>query len=1762
MAHWLLFVCLSTRFQFIFALANISNSTVPPESFNTTSFYSFTTSLIVEDCSQGFKCAASGDCINITSICDGTSHCPNHDDEPEHCTVCIGDISERFGGSFQFFSYDVVHDAFIYKNSINDYYLYPSSTGYDIGLDYNDEPNWEFTCFIHNKSSLNIANCAYWLNSSYHEALDIFIDIGCSGCGYRCFQSGLCMKESQLCDDSTDCILNDDETWCNICFHSHDLSNSYLDGEYSFNQFDTTYNGSIYYDGSYLYMYPKIDYDPLQDQYYYYYFINEDYHYQSTFAPLAVCAIGHTDQLFPYYTMRVTNCGPWAFLDFDATTDEYFIVNVSSNRCVSIFDTTAAPTTTTTETPILTNSLTPNTTVIDTIIPHWVTASDRNITFYVSANGSDVAHCGTETYPCGTLWYATNYIFLISKEVSTIQDAILIIRGQNEQIISQRCAPQLRVELVNDELNLQSFTFEFDPHFVSSKNDWFPLSTTSTDNAFGCEHPSPWPYWPAQSFFGVEFVSRPNITYYFSVYVNNCVINDWVVTEDTNPKYIADNLASGHNSHLELTYVFNNLTFRNNTIIYFEQPLIIASHIEIYESVFVNNTFHFQLVNDSAIPRKALFSNPLFQSFERNSFIMKRTEVRNMHFMDDSAESSFVYALLYNESHLSVDISHNIIDHTSIAYGSWIEFDGGTKSHDGTHLIIIQNNRFVNTEGNILTVNNVQHGLFVIDNLTVSTSEMTEPNSTSYLFIVDLSELSISNIYIEYNIADSLVDHCSVYSYMGGDCVFGDVYTEQLDVNASGFITYSCEIPIPFIRVTFTKMNLTSIHVYSDITQSSLQNTRNHLFQRNTWLCNINDHTPALFTYLYNTNSAFCNVQDSNVTVNRFELYGVGASSLILSKYDGNVKISQMVSHYDHYCADDSSSGKCSFDPYALNIGTYVLSMGSGRFDISNSSLYGAYPGMLELYGGVNYVMDSIFEFALYPIWSFATEIWILNCHMRNVGLGPYYMLPMSNRTATSATLGFETGSVWIQDSHVEITDHTAMAMFLDCGVTLINNTFMVRDGNDIDFNMSVASFQSKGLIHAMGNVQMNVVYNNMSGALDPFKRSLFYLDTSNTTCFGGNVLTSARIINLEQGIVTSCFIENMVHVFQWKDKCYYSSVRKTMRFHFEYNDSIPFEHWIAIDPQIPIIQITDGAVFLDSIIIDEKLDHAGLHSEYLIMNINMGHSTLFFMNLIVPQRMHFAYDKQHCDIICYDILKQKSASEQYITQLRFECNVSDENAYLVPLSLDSASFIDHTTPYYIYFLYEHQYIVDSDLIISLNVLDRFENVIKDYSGSISIQFINHEIAMNDIVSVNASGVITLHPSITNEHANQNLTITTIANEKELISMNHIDITIIPFYHLKRVIDPRTLYLLFLLLPLCIIIIAILMFVRHQYMSAFIVDKALVLIIGVSQFVDKEFNLKGVGQNVSDLLKLWQMEYNYDVFVCKNTLYCTKQDVYRFLDEYNTKLEDTQYRSVIVHVISHGSADAFTTSDLKEITLESIRHEINTSCKHYDNAELIKLIFHHGCRGGADHHIPKNGTVIQTHPDENTWCCGCSSMKNAETIIKSSEVTDANKNQTRAISNLPFRSSAGDQQNTNAIPFEANCLTMYGNIVGRVMSDAGHFTKCICSAFQNNLSRSFKADFNSLTVEIGRALEQITNGAELCSVAGTVRYNQIRFERCKDQSEANVTQIELQQTKPLQITSNGQESNRISESQVVVGDDEINRLIKDLDEMSDSEQYN
>eukprot|EP01083_Nonionella_stella_P087578 243716_1 len=262
------------------------------------------------------------------------------------------------------------------------------------------------------------------------------------------------------------------------------------------------------------------------------------------------------------------------------------------------------------------------------------------------------------------------------------------------------------------------------------------------------------------------------------------------------------------------------------------------------------------------------------------------------------------------------------------------------------------------------------------------------------------------------------------------------------------------------------------------------------------------------------------------------------------------------------------------------------------------------------------------------------------------------------------------------------------------------------------------------------------------------------------------------------------------------------------------------------------------------------------------------------------------------------------------------------------------------------------------------------------------------------------------------------------------------------------------------------------------------IDKALVLIIGVSQFKGETFTaLPGIESNVTDLRHLWFDTYNYTVKICNE---CTKRDIINFMDKHLLLLEDTNYKAVIVHLLSHGTDnDGFITSDLKTMHTSFFKHELITQTEFADNTELIKLIFHHACRGSADYFELNNVQHVGNIE--------------LQAYVRERRVNGDNK----AVPLRASRSALFDGKQRKAIDAHSNCVVLYGTIEDRALSDDGLFTESICEVFGNNSRSSVQYDLNDLIKQIRSDLESRTNNAQILTSEGIATLtNKIRFQTC------------------------------------------------------------
>eukprot|EP01084_Bolivina_argentea_P251427 421683_1 len=1719
----------------ISCIVNYNNNSITP---SPTTYY---TTSVTSYCADRFLCHKTGVCIDISKICDGINDCPDNEDESESCTVCFGDISGLFGGPFEFFSYNVTTKSIIYKNSVNNYYLYPSDITYTVGSDYNTFSPFYAFCLISNLTNLKLENCIGWTTDGVSFDTSIIVDIGCTGCDYSCIGSQICINNAMLCDGISDCYLNDDEEQCDVCVDSNVDNYLYFSGEYSYIDYDNIYRGNIYFDGLQWYIHPLIY--SFESTYLYSYVITSN---QSDV--LAYCSIGVVYELLPYFVMEIEFCSFWYIY---LPTGDFLDANITAEYCkTNVSDTSPSQ-----------NASHSNTSTLF-VIPHWINSNNSNgntITFYIASDGWDTDHCGLEHDPCGTLSITSQYASFVANNVEHITSIILVIRGQNREeiLFSNRyfqfnpCYARFEVSIDSkNTLSFSTISYIFDPDYIKSLNDWFPIFPSSQEL---CQYNAINSGWSQDSFFQitqVETVDEEPINFAvvdFIITFQNLIITDWrVVNKETKPNFIAGMAAAGY---LNIKYTFRNLTFVNNIIMYASTSVVHAPSIEIYQSTMSNNILN---INSHSIFSTNIDKDTLPDS-KQIRFIMKESLISDNKF---SNSTSFVDIIQHpNSAELLVEVINNTFNNISLTEASLIiNIFGIIKSN---HIVI--NHLIVHgVDGTIINVDGVNSGICVINDINVHTSKMVQilddedkEYATLFLITSQNSAINISNVNITYLISDQLVNHCWADSYMNDKCWFNQGSLAHLDTTAfrnykaNAGVLYVCDVPILFMHSLSddqkNMINISSITVCNDITQTSLQVAKNKLFEKNNWLCNITINTPATIQYsTASTPAGFITINGGYVNLHGLYIYGGANSIMIVQKGIASqdvVQITNINSYYGEYCSDMI----CPFDAYALHINIFVVNWGVGTMQLSDSKLYGAKMGFLRIDSGNNYVLNSSMHYGYSVIETIntVTTLQLIDCEFVNVGqhyvvslLGFDILLtfPEDHWILHTPPLILAGSNMLIQNCYFN-TDHNAGIILFSPSwpstsksvnvlstVIFINNT-VERNSDSIIYNISKIPYQANGIINIFGNVKLYVIGNTIiETSISKDDKALLYIDSDGSTCFSGNTFTASTIINVgseNTGPIISCFRYNIQNIFGEINQCYYGSLGKASHvLDYEvFSDSSPMDYWTAINPDTAIIQTTSTAIMLDNITFAATFDA----NNYIIMKIIAGEFVL--LDAIVNQSfISFVHDFVSCNIICFDVLQNyyNHKEQLYISQLHVNCSTMNQNApnNLKAISMNLSSWINHTTPYYIYFIYNEQYVVDSNLEMSFYITDQFTNIINDYSSLLSIVFYNAELQIDDLYIVKLYDSMMLKPIVTNDRAFENFTIKAVVNRHELIVPDDVKITILPRDYSKEVINQDLLWLFALLaIPACIIVVCY-AWCHNQYNKAFVVNKTLVLLIGISQFDERKLFLPGVRIAIDTLSNLWEVIYNYDVFICKNdTLDATKNDIIDFIDKYKKRLDDPQYNGVIIHIISHGSeTDSFLTSDGKHMkTSGFIQHEITSEIEMRDkseNSDVVKLIFHHQCRGTAIFHTGK-----LKHRTTDTIQSEMQPIKKSEE--KFEEDTGSNNGQEEKNAN----SNNGDEMFSD----DANWITIYGTIDGRAMSDKGNFSDCIYESFDKNIKRnwSLKKDLIQLVTEIGQNLERQTRSAEICTIKSNLRYEKIRFEPSKKQIEPINSLDDHDETMPL-----------------------------------------
>eukprot|EP01084_Bolivina_argentea_P087663 158327_1 len=288
---------------------------------------------------------------------------------------------------------------------------------------------------------------------------------------------------------------------------------------------------------------------------------------------------------------------------------------------------------------------------------------------------------------------------------------------------------------------------------------------------------------------------------------------------------------------------------------------------------------------------------------------------------------------------------------------------------------------------------------------------------------------------------------------------------------------------------------------------------------------------------------------------------------------------------------------------------------------------------------------------------------------------------------------------------------------------------------------------------------------------------------------------------------------------------------------------------------------------------------------------------------------------------------------------------------------------------------------------------------------------------------------------------------------------------------------------------LVVVCVSLYLYYKYKkYKDAYFMNKALVLIIGITTFNDISLNQPDDENNIAQLVKLWSRKYHYDVCNCKNN--ATKADVIEFIDSNTAKIatNSQKYKGVIVHIVTHGDNDRFMASDGKYLDLDFIIHEFSDAAEHGKNSTLLKMIFDHSCRGNVNYGVKLSDDIEFNWDDSRCSWFDCpmfaisSNKYNEETpLIHKTEIKK--KYSTIDMTSVNEDGKASDDSDC----FDSNFVIVYQNLKDRTTCPRGAFTASICETFGKNAKcGKRKRNLESLLRELTGKLQIASGNAEIC----------------------------------------------------------------------------
>ena len=103
--------------------------------------------------------------------------------------------------------------------------------------------------------------------------------------------------------------------------------------------------------------------------------------------------------------------------------------------------------------------------------PGWPITQNVTSTIYVTSDGNDFEYCGTESCPCGTIWYVTTNI-LNQTRFNNFETLTIDIRGVNWNEIDISVAPY-KCRFGTIPLSVTSnLIYHFNPDYIHTASDW------------------------------------------------------------------------------------------------------------------------------------------------------------------------------------------------------------------------------------------------------------------------------------------------------------------------------------------------------------------------------------------------------------------------------------------------------------------------------------------------------------------------------------------------------------------------------------------------------------------------------------------------------------------------------------------------------------------------------------------------------------------------------------------------------------------------------------------------------------------------------------------------------------------------------------------------------------------------------------------------------------------------------------------------------------------------------------------------------------------------------------------------------------------------------------------------------------------------------------------------------------------------------------------------------------------------------------------